>query len=257
MRLLVDVHGLAWDEAWDDHHADLHLHQPHAAARGAGDLAGAAVRAAAAAPHADHLPDQRAASWTRLRAARPDDGGCCPSVSLIDETHGRRVRMGHLAFVGSHKVNGVSALHTDLMKQDRVPRPARALSRTASSTRPTASPSARWLHQAIPGLTEPARARRAATACSTIPTQLRGARAAAPTTPRSSERFAAVKRANKEALARLIARAARHQRRSGGAVRRADQAHPRIQAPAAQHPRDDRAVPRDPRRAASATGCRG
>ena len=35
------------------------------------------------------------------------------SISLIDEHDGRRVRMGHLAFVGSHKINGVSALHTD------------------------------------------------------------------------------------------------------------------------------------------------
>ena len=41
------------------HQADLRLHQPHAAARGAGKLAGAAVRAAAAAPHADRLRDQR------------------------------------------------------------------------------------------------------------------------------------------------------------------------------------------------------
>ena len=39
------------------------------------------------------------------------------AVSLIDEDHGRRVRMGHLAFVGSHKVNGVSALHTELMRE--------------------------------------------------------------------------------------------------------------------------------------------
>ena len=41
------------------HQADLRLHQPHAAARSAGKLAGAAVRAPAAAPHADHLRDQR------------------------------------------------------------------------------------------------------------------------------------------------------------------------------------------------------
>ena len=61
MRLLVDVHGMAWDEAWRDHAGDLLLHQPHAAARGAGNLAGAADGAAAAAPHADHLPHQRRA----------------------------------------------------------------------------------------------------------------------------------------------------------------------------------------------------
>ena len=46
------------------------LHQPHAPARGAGDLAGAAVRAAAAAAHADHLRDQRAAAEVGPRRAQ-------------------------------------------------------------------------------------------------------------------------------------------------------------------------------------------
>ncbi|WP_342635050.1 glycogen/starch/alpha-glucan phosphorylase, partial [Rhodoplanes roseus] len=38
-------------------------------------------------------------------------------VRIVDHTNGQGVRMGHLAFVGSHRVNGVSALHADLMKQ--------------------------------------------------------------------------------------------------------------------------------------------
>jgi starch phosphorylase len=58
MRLLIDVHGIEFDRP-GHHQAHLRLHQPHAAARGAGKLAGAAVRAAAAAPHADHLRHQR------------------------------------------------------------------------------------------------------------------------------------------------------------------------------------------------------
>ena len=41
------------------------------------------------------------------------------AVSLIDERDSQRVRMGHLAFVGSHRVNGVSALHTELMRHSR------------------------------------------------------------------------------------------------------------------------------------------
>ncbi len=44
------------------------------------------------------------------------------SISLIQEGQDKRVRMGHLAFVGSHKTNGVSALHTDADGADRVPR---------------------------------------------------------------------------------------------------------------------------------------
>ena len=39
------------------------------------------------------------------------------SVPLIDEVAEKRVRMGDLAFVGAHKVNGVSALHTELMRR--------------------------------------------------------------------------------------------------------------------------------------------
>jgi starch phosphorylase len=45
------------------------------------------------------------------------EAGLLASISLIDEQAGRRVRMGNLAFIGSHKVNGVSALHTDLMRK--------------------------------------------------------------------------------------------------------------------------------------------
>ena len=44
------------------------------------------------------------------------DGPPLSVLSLIDEGSGRQVRMGELAFLGSHKVNGVSALHTELMR---------------------------------------------------------------------------------------------------------------------------------------------
>lgn len=40
-----------------------------------------------------------------------------PALSLIDEHGGRRVKMGHLAFIGSHRVNGVSGLHGKLMRE--------------------------------------------------------------------------------------------------------------------------------------------
>jgi len=55
-----------------------------------------------------------------LIAARRDKGmddRAIAAISLIDETGERRVRMANLAFAGSHSVNGVAALHTELMKQ--------------------------------------------------------------------------------------------------------------------------------------------
>src|SRR5688500_9665409 len=45
------------------------------------------------------------------------DGAAKTMLSIISESHGRRVRMSHLAVVGSHKVNGVAKLHSDLMKK--------------------------------------------------------------------------------------------------------------------------------------------
>jgi starch phosphorylase len=88
----------------------------------------------------------------RARAEGASDA-LLSAVSLVDEQHGRRVRMGHLAFVGSHKINGVSALHTGLMRTtvfaelDRVC-PGRITNKTNGIT------FRRWLMRANPGLTK-------------------------------------------------------------------------------------------------------
>ncbi|MCK7529415.1 MAG: glycogen/starch/alpha-glucan phosphorylase [Ignavibacteriales bacterium] len=58
MRLLVDEHAMDWDTAWHVTREHVRLHQPHAAARGAGEVAGRPVRQAPAAPPGDHLRDQ-------------------------------------------------------------------------------------------------------------------------------------------------------------------------------------------------------
>jgi len=125
------------------------------------------------------------------------------SVSLIDETGGRRVRMGHLAFVGSHRINGVSAMHSELMRETVFADlnnlyPGRITNKTNGIT------FRRWLHQCNPGLAsllqhacgaavldEPERLR--------MLERLSDDRA-------FQQRFQTVKRANKIALAQLIAR---------------------------------------------------
>ena len=75
------------------------------------------------------------------------------SVSLIDEQNGRRLRMGHLAFVGSHRVNGVSALHTDLMR-NTVFRDLHALYPDRIVNKTNGITFRRWLMQANPGLVQ-------------------------------------------------------------------------------------------------------
>ncbi len=82
----------------------------------------------------------------------PGDVDLLRRVSIIDEDHGRRVRMAHLAVVGSHTVNGVAALHSELLKTtlfadfDRI-YPGKFTNVTNGIT------PRRWLNQANPGLT--------------------------------------------------------------------------------------------------------
>jgi len=52
----------------------------------------------------------------------PGDSGMLRRMSIVDECGGgKRIRMAHLAIVGSHKVNGVAQIHTELMKQTILP----------------------------------------------------------------------------------------------------------------------------------------
>ena len=87
-----------------------------------------------------------------LRAKGLHDFDVLRAVSLIEEDNGRRVRMGNLAFLGSHSVNGVSALHSRLMRSTVFAElhklyPQRINNKTNGIT------FRRWLYQANPQLT--------------------------------------------------------------------------------------------------------
>ncbi len=116
MRILVDLNDVNWKDAWKITQEALaytnHTLMPEALESWPVPLMERLLPRHMQIIYlinADHLE--------ALRKQGKSDPGLMASVSLIDEHNGRRVRMGHLAFVGSHAVNGVSALHSDLMKQ--------------------------------------------------------------------------------------------------------------------------------------------
>src|SRR6516225_5310086 len=200
MRILVDHHNVPWDEAWKITVGTFsytnHTLLPEALESWPVPLFERIL------PR--HLEIIYAVNARHLDTARQQgyfDPDLLAHVSLIDESNGRCVRMGHLAFVGSHRINGVSKLHTELMRQSVFSNlhrlyPDRIVHKTNGIS------FRRWLHQANPGLTK-----LLSETCGTsllddpaVLSRLAGqSRDAA-----LQERFAAVKRANKMALSRIV-----------------------------------------------------
>ena len=115
MYQLVDVHQLDWDFAWslvgEVFAYTNHTLMPEALETWAVDLFSRLL------PR--HLQIVYRINHEFLAMVNhhfPGDNDLLTRVSIIDELHGRRVRMAHLAVVGSHTVNGVAALHSELLK---------------------------------------------------------------------------------------------------------------------------------------------
>ena len=103
MRLLVDEHAMSTGtRPGTITRADLRLHQPHAAARGAGALAAARCSGALLPRHLEIIYEINARFLDEVRARFPGDDDRVARMSLIDEDGERYVRMAHLACVGSH-----------------------------------------------------------------------------------------------------------------------------------------------------------
>ena len=116
MRLLVDVHGVAWERAWTLTRLCVaytnHTVMPEALETWELDLVGALLpRHLEIALRLNHefleLLRAQGVSDERLRV-----------LSMIDEGSPKRLRMANLAFVGSKAVNGVAALHTDILRRN-------------------------------------------------------------------------------------------------------------------------------------------
>ncbi|MFL6529275.1 MAG: glycogen/starch/alpha-glucan phosphorylase, partial [Chthoniobacterales bacterium] len=115
MRLLVDEHSLSWEEAWDVTQKTFaytnHTLLPEALEKWSVELFGALLPR-----HLEIVYEINRRFLEELRAKKVDEARMA-RLSLIDESGGRYVRMANLATVGSHHVNGVAELHSELLKQ--------------------------------------------------------------------------------------------------------------------------------------------
>jgi len=116
MRLLVDVNGMAWADAWDIT-VKTFSYTNHTLLPEALEHWGVPLMERMLPRHMQIIYLINALNLDALKATGKVSDEELGGVSLIDEGGGRKVRMGWLSFVGSHKVNGVSALHTDLMRE--------------------------------------------------------------------------------------------------------------------------------------------
>jgi starch phosphorylase len=201
VRLLVDEHGMPWEHA---HGIATRVfnYTNHTLLPEALETWPVATLTRLLPRHFEIIDRMNGEHLDGLRRAGRGDDRLMASVSLIDEANGRRVRMGHLAFLGAHRVNGVSALHTELMRRTVFRDfhdlyPARIVNKTNGIT------FRRWLFEANPALTS--------LLLETVgPRVLDDAEAlegfaAHVDDPSVVARFAALRRANKVALARYVA----------------------------------------------------
>ncbi|HEY6153381.1 MAG TPA: glycogen/starch/alpha-glucan phosphorylase [Candidatus Udaeobacter sp.] len=116
MRLLVDEHRLGWDEAWTVTRKTFaytnHTLLPEALEKWTVSLFGKLLPR-----HLEIVYEINRRFLDEVRKRFPGDDARVARLSLIDETGPRYVRMAHLACVGSHKINGVARLHSELLKQ--------------------------------------------------------------------------------------------------------------------------------------------
>ncbi|MCO6184975.1 glycogen/starch/alpha-glucan phosphorylase [Rhizobium sp. L1K21] len=200
MRLLMDQHGFDFEDAWDMTRETFgytnHTLLPEALESWPLPLLERLL------PR--HMQIIYAINAVVLREARKEkdfSDAQIRAISLIDENAERRVRMGNLAFVGSHSINGVSALHTELMKETvfhdlHQLYPERINNKTNGIT------PRRWLMQCNPGLTN--LVKEAIGDKFLDDTEALQALDDFATDGAFQEKFAAVKLSNKERLAALV-----------------------------------------------------
>ena len=200
MRVLVDEQAMAWEPAWEMCRSIFgytnHTLMPEALERWPVELLGRVLPR-----HLEIIYEvnRRFLDW--LRAEKKVDEAAISRMSLVEEGAGKQVRMANLAVVGSHSVNGVAALHTELLKSDLF-RDFHAIWPERFNNKTNGVTPRRWLLQANPELAS------TVTECIgpawiTDADELRRLETMAEDEA-FRRRFREIKRANKERLAEII-----------------------------------------------------
>jgi starch phosphorylase len=150
MRLLVDEHDLEWDLAWELCRATFgytnHTLLPEALEKWSVELFGRVLPR-----HLEIVFELNRRFLEGVRAEKKADEGAIARMSLIEEGPVKHVRMANLAVVGSRSVNGVAALHTELLKKELF-RDFHALWPERFNNKTNGVTPRRWLLQANPAL---------------------------------------------------------------------------------------------------------
>ena len=120
MRLLIDDRHLEWDRAWDITSRSVaytnHTLLPEALEKWDLDLFGSLLPR-----HLELIYEINRRFLQQVRLRYPGNDAIQRKLSIIDEDGSKAVRMAHLATIGAHHVNGVAALHSELVKTDLLP----------------------------------------------------------------------------------------------------------------------------------------
>ncbi len=150
MRCLIDDESLPWNSAWEITRKSCaytnHTLLPEALEKWPVDLLSNMLPR-----HMEIIYEINQRFLQRLELESPDNPERLAALSLIEEGEARQVRMANLAMVGSHAVNGVSAMHSDLLRT-HVMKDFYALSPEKFTNVTNGITPRRWLKQCNPGL---------------------------------------------------------------------------------------------------------
>ncbi len=200
IRLLIDVHGVSWGQAWALAQR-IFSYTNHTLMSESLETWPVELIGRVLPRHLMIIFEINNEFLTMVAQKCGDDHDLMRRISLIDETGERRVRMAYLAVVASHKINGVSALHSELMKQSIFADFAQLFPERFTNVTNGITPR-RWLSQANPLLAELIDSqigrgwRRHFDEIEKIKLQINN--------PAFLGRFRAIKRQNKQRLARWV-----------------------------------------------------